>query len=243
MKRFVLPVTRPAGALCVLATFGCAGPAPRPPSAPVELSETLPAGYVSLGIVSAGCRPRPSARSFRGEPATSFACTARELSRALREQTNARGGTLLAGEACHSEDDDRLICSAEAARLAGPQASVPAGEFADAGDALRVTVAGRIRIDLGSAPSSSARRQRGPDDVTEFASLPVGHGEVGVMRAHCAPSDCDVDEARAGLRLAAGGLGVSDLVGVRCFSLDGERACVATLAMTERDPDTDPLAR
>jgi hypothetical protein len=63
------------------------------------------------------------------------------------------------------------------------------------------------------------------------------------MRAHCAPSDCDVDQARAGLRLAAGALGASELVGVRCISFDGERTCIATLGVTERDANTDPRAR
>jgi len=87
-----------------------------------------------------------------------------------------------------------------------------------------------------------ARRPREGAEVQEFALLPVGHVELGLMRARCAPERCDADQARAGLRAAAGGLGVPSLVGVRCATLDAELSCVATLAATERDPETDPRA-
>jgi hypothetical protein len=70
----------------------------------------------------------------------------------------------------------------------------------------------------------------------------VGRLELGTLRARCKVDDCDADQAREGLRVAAGGLGASDLVGVRCFALDGDVQCVATLAATERDPEADPLA-
>ena len=79
--------------------------------------------------------------------------------------------------------------------------------------------------------------------MAEFALLPAGHVELGVLRAHCAMGECDAEQAHAGLRMAAGGLGAAALVGVRCFALDGEESCVATLAATESDPETDPSAR
>jgi hypothetical protein len=230
--------------LGVLALIGCASTTARPPRAPVELSETLPVGYDALGPVSASCRQHPSSGSFHGEPATSFACTPNELSRALAEQANARGGTLLAGAGCHREDDERLVCSAEAGRRAAPNAAAAPlpPEFDDGDDELLATVASRIRIDLDS--SAAARREpRSSDRVTEFAAMPVGHLHAGVLRARCAPSDCDVDQARAGLRLAAGALGASDLVGVRCVIFDGEQSCVATLGVTEREAAADVRAR
>jgi len=248
MKRFELLPKRNScrvGALwAALAALGCTSVAPRPPHAPLERSETLPAGYDSLGVVSAACRVQPRKRSFRGEPATSFACGPSELARALVEQANARGGTLLARESCEREGEDGLVCSAEVARreASTPGSSEPSLDFGDADDELLVTVASRIRIDFDSGGVID-RRARPARDVAEFVGLPVGHVEVGVMRAHCSPSDCGADEAHAGLRLAAGALGASELVGVRCVSFDGERACIATLGMSERDPATDPLAR
>jgi hypothetical protein len=226
----------------VVAAACGASPTPRPARAPVELSETLPSGYESLGDASAACRERPAGGTLKGVPATSFACSQLELERALVEQANARGGSLLAGERCHWAVETGLVCSAQIGRsMHGVPGSTVSNVTDD--DGLTVTVASRIRIDLEASGVKFERRPRGPADVTEFAALPVGHVELGVMRARCRPKDCDADEARAGLRLAAGGLGVSDLVGVRCFSLDGERACVGTLGVMERDPETDPRAR
>lgn len=227
-----------------LAALGCTSVAPRPPHAPLERSETLPAGYDSLGMVSAACRTHPRKRSFRGEPVTSFACSPSELAGALVEEANARGGTLLARESCEREGETGLVCSAEVARRepAAPGAAERGAEFAVDDDELLVTVASRIQIDLDAA-DVIGRRARAPRDVAEFVALPVGHVEAGVMRAHCSPSECDADEARAGLRLAAGALGASELVGVRCVAFDGERVCIATLGVPSRDPETDPLAR
>jgi hypothetical protein len=248
MTAFELPVERTlraVGAFCgALAALGCASSVPRPPHAPVELSETLPAGYESLGRVSAACRVLPAKRSFTSEPATSFACSESELSLSLVEQANARGGTLLAGESCEREGESGLVCSAEVARPPAREAGAArSAEVATPDDELLVSVANRIRIDVESAPAAVGRPARRSDDVAEFVFLPIGHVDAGVMRAHCAPSDCDVDQARAGLRLAAGALGASELVGVRCISFDGERTCIATLGVTERDANTDPRAR
>jgi hypothetical protein len=247
VNRTLLPASAWVGALAL----GCAaGPAPRPPHTPVERSETLPAGYVTVGTASAACRERPAGHAFSGVPATNFACGRVELERALTEQANARGGTLLAREECRRTDTEGLAmaglaCSAEIAR---PSSGAPvatasdSGQFTDSDD-LAVTVASRIRIDVESTVRRFDRRARPPADVTEFAALPIGHVDIGLMRARCRPSDCDADQARAGLRLAAGGLGVSDLAGVRCFAFEGERTCVATLGVTERDPESDARAR
>jgi hypothetical protein len=232
--------------LGAVVAVGCgANPAARPAHAPVELSETLPTGYEALGEVSAECRMRPPGPRFNDEPATSFSCSRAELGRALVEQVNARGGSLLAAERCSRRAPSGLVCSAEAAwpGAGGSPGPSQAWTSAEDDDELEVTVASRIRIDVEPGKAPFARRPRGPDAVTEFVSLPIGHVEVGLMRAHCPASECDAASARAGLRIAASGLGVTDLVGVRCFSLEDERACVATLGVTERDPDTDPAAR
>jgi len=63
------------------------------------------------------------------------------------------------------------------------------------------------------------------------------------LRARCDEAECESADLRIALRVAAGGLGVSDLVDVSCATLDGERECLATLAASELDPETDPRAR
>lgn len=237
---------RHASALAgLLLALGCAGArAPRPPGSVVQFSEALPVGYESLGTVHADCRVLARDRVVMGAPVTSLACRQSELERALVEQANARGGTVLARERCYRASA-HLACSA---LVAGPlEGAVKPAKSAFFGanddEGLPATVARHVLIDVEPRGARFERRARAAGAVTEFVGLPVGHVELGVMRAHCDESACDDAQARAGLRLAAGGLGVSDLVGVRCFALEGERACVATLAESERDPETDPSAR
>jgi hypothetical protein len=208
----------------------------------VERSEALPVGYEPLGAVQARCLSRPAFGELQSARVTSLACHRSELERALREQAAARGGTLVAGQRCR-QSGETLICVGEAARpVAGTRAAAPA---AGAGEpaALPAHVADAIAIDLEPTVRRFARRPRSADDVTEYRLLPVGHIELGTLRARCAAKACSADQAQEGLRVAAGGLGASALVAASCFVLDGERACVGTLAALERDPETDPLAR
>lgn len=212
---------------------------------PVLRSEVVPAGYVSLGRVSADCRRTQAWETFRGVPATSLFCDRGALERALEEQAWRRGGTVLAGVSCHDGPSGSRWCAATLARpAAGKEARepTPAAAAPTDSDTLSPDVARRIEIDLAPVVEAYARRPREGAEVQEFALLPVGHVELGLMRARCAPERCDADQARAGLRAAAGGLGVPSLVGVRCATLDAELSCVATLAATERDPETDPRA-
>jgi hypothetical protein len=226
----------------LLVVLGCASaPSPRPPGSAVEFGEVLPSGFESLGRVHAECRVVARAGRLEGVPVASFVCRRSELERGLVEQANARGGSLLAQERCR-KSGALLACTALAARPdKGALAASPASAPDD--DGLSATVASHVFIDLERHGARFERGARAASAVTEFVSLPVGHVELGVMRARCDERACDDGQARAGLRLAAGGLGVSDLVGVRCFALDGERSCVGTLGVSERDPDTDPSAR
>ncbi|HTQ07479.1 MAG TPA: hypothetical protein VMI54_26665 [Polyangiaceae bacterium] len=230
----------------LLVAVGCAAaPAARPPGSAVEFSEALPTGYESLGSVHADCRQQPRDHALAGVPAVNLACGRAELERALVEQANARGGSVLAGERCRRAGA-RLHCNALVGRPGGAngRALAATDDAARRSEAeLPATVASRVLIDVEARDVHFDRRARAAADVTEFTAVPIGHVELGVMRARCDVDACDDTEARAGLRLAAGGLGVSDLVGVRCFAFDGARACVGTLAMSERDPETDPSAR
>jgi len=229
----------------ILFVLGCASaPSPRPRAAAVEFGEALPAGYESLGRAHAECRLHPRDGALEGVPVTSLACRRSELERALVEQANARGGSLLAHERCRKSGAE-LACTALVARPASDvgAASSPHGVVLPDDDGLPASVASHVLIDVEPRGARFERGVRPASAVSEFPALPVGHVELGVMRARCDARACDDEQARAGLRVAAGGLGVSDLVGVRCFALDGERSCVGTLGVSERDPETDPSAR
>jgi hypothetical protein len=224
-----------------LSLLGCAGASP-PATAPsaVERSEELPVGYEALGSVSARCRKRPAFGELWGTAASSLACSRAELERALRERAAAKGGTVVAAQRCR-QSAETLSCTGEAARpVAGAR---PAAPGADELAILPVSVADRISIDLEPRVARFERRARSSADVTEYRLLPVGHVELGTLRARCAAEECSAEQAREGLRVAAGGLGASALVGSSCFVLDGERACVGILAAFELDPETDPRAR
>jgi len=227
------------------AALGCTCGVPSSGPRDIARSETVPAGYVAVGFTEARCKPSQKWKSLSGVPATSLFCDRAALKRGLEEQARSRGGTVLAGEHCAAEDDGSLACYATAARpKSGAVLREPAsrGELGSDSDALSFKAADSVRIDLSPLVSEYARSPRPGAEVAEYALLPVGQVTLGVIRARCEPEKCDPEQAQAALRAAAGGLGVPSLVGVRCFELDAERTCVATLATTERDPETDPRA-
>jgi hypothetical protein len=234
-------VSRWLGALSIACGCGGSGAPAVAPSA-IRQSEVLPVGYEGLGVVLARCRTRPAFGELRGAPATSLGCSRAELERALREDAAAKGGTLVAAQSCR-QTEHALTCVGEAARPVERARAPSAAADHDASAALPMRVAERISIDLEPKVPRFSRRPRSADDVTEYRLLPVGHIELGTLRARCAADECSADQAQEGLRVAAGGLGASALVAASCFVLEGERACVGTLAATERDPETEPRSR
>jgi len=224
---------------------GCAA-TPKTTGVAVARAEVVPRGFWSVGEVRASCRPTERWKELREVPARSLFCARDVLDRALEEQARERGATLLAARRCTEDEAGTLVCTAVAARACTAHASAPsepAPVVAVDSDQLSAELAGRVAIDLEPSVAAFARRARSGADVHESALLPVGQIELGVMRARCKAKTCDADETRAALRAAAGGLGVPELVGVRCFTYQEEMSCVATLAASERDPETDPSAR
>lgn len=228
-----------------LSVGGCAA-TPKTDGAAVVRSEVVPRGFWSLGEVRAACRPAQGWQKLRDVPARSLFCGRDVLDRALEEQARDRGATLLAARRCAEDESGTLVCTAVAARACTEHRSTPAAPpppMAVDSDQLAAELGARVAIDLDPSVPTFARRARSGAEVHESVLLPVGQMELGVMRARCNVKTCDADQTRAALRAAAGGLGVPELVGVRCFAYDREMACVATLAANERDPETDPSAR
>jgi len=198
-----------------------------------------------MGSAEARCKPQQKWESVEGVPATSLFCDHAALERALEEQARSKGGNVLAREWCDEDSDGNLSCRATVTRApAGAMVPAPSPRRAlgKDSDSLTFEAAKAVRIDLSPFVAAYARSPRRGAEVLEYPMLPVGQVQLGVMRARCEPKACDAEQAQAALRAAAGGLGVPSLVGVRCFELDDERTCVATLASSERDPDTDPRA-
>jgi hypothetical protein len=87
----------------------------------------------------------------------------------------------------------------------------------------------RVHVDFWPARGRVGRPAIDPRDVAEVSFAQQGHDRLGDLRAQCS-SDCSVSSARAALRAAAGAIGATSLVGVRC--IDGpEPSCVASVTV------------
>ncbi len=231
--------------LALLASAACASvPAPQRTPTEIERTEVVPRGYVALGSARASCTSAPSWGPLDAEPLTRFECRTVTLERALAEQAAARGGSLLAGMRCRASNAS-LACTATIAR---PEAgttplATPSRASAASPDELAFEIARKIEVDLEPEAPRFGRRERGAEEVAVQQSVPISHRSLGSLAVRCNKKDCDHGSLRVALRVAAGGLGVSDVVDVACGVRRGDAFCVATLAATELDAETDPRAR
>jgi hypothetical protein len=238
--------------LSVVAAVGCA--AKRPPIAPedVERLEVLPNDYGSLGDVRASCEEREGFEAAQGEPLSSFDCNETRLRRVLAELSVERGGEVLAEERCDRSGAQglSLSCRARVGRrpdmelrarpvdgAAADSFSSPAPSAAEVGraDEPRARLAFAIEVDFEPRIARFAGAPRPADRVSWVATLPLSHVELGVLRTRCDAEECALADLRHALRVAAGGLGASDVVGARCATLSDESWCVAEVAAAEVD--------
>jgi hypothetical protein len=223
---------------------GCAATAVRVAPERVQHAEALPGGYVAIGRVVASCSSLGGFQATDGEPLASFDCGRARLERVLAEEAGDAGGDLLVGTSC-GRDASVLRCSATAARPEEPRARieppdsdrgpVPGARAIGRWDEPRASASLVIRVDFEPSVERFERRGRAAADVAEVAQLPVSHRELGMLTTRCDEDECELRELRHGLRVAAGGLGASDLVGVRCFGRNDVRECVASVAAAELD--------
>jgi hypothetical protein len=221
---------------------GCGAVAVRVPPEDIGRLEYLPAGYEELGRVTASCSPLGGFQSTSGELLASFDCNRKRLERVLAEDASAAGADILVGTGCGHEGR-ALRCIAYAARAEGPAGLRPATDEGPAPgpaaverwDEPRARASLLIRVDFEPSVTGFSRRKRRAAEVAEVTAAPVSHRELGTMTTRCDADECELRELRQALRIAAGGLGASDLVGVRCFGRGGERECVAELAVSQVD--------
>ncbi|HVR20864.1 MAG TPA: hypothetical protein VMS65_14235 [Polyangiaceae bacterium] len=230
--------------LAAALALGCGSAALRVPAEDVRPAETLPAGYETIGRVVASCRGLDGFRATDDVLLASFDCDRARLERVLAERVAELGGDVVVGTDC-GRDGSVLRCTGAAARPDDERGKatvsksdpgpVPGARAVERWDEPRASVALVIRVDFEPTVEHFERARRRATDVAEVAALPVTHRELGLLTTRCDAEECELRELRQGLRIAAGGLGASDLVGVRCFGRDGERECVATLAASEVD--------
>ena len=211
----------------------------------------------TLGTVRASCKLRPGFRRLEGEALSDLDCSTERLAWALRESAASAGGEVLVGLRCSSRRLDMssseqyaVNCGAQVARYkngaranAGPLTpprSQPVGTPApSAADVRRIdqpdaSLGFRIALNFEPAVAKFERRLRSPAEVNELALLPLADSPLGDLVASC-QDGCDERALRYGVVVAAGRMGVPDVVGVRCFSTSTGNSCVGTLAAPARD--------
>jgi hypothetical protein len=232
------------GALLAVALVGCGAAQVRVAPEDVTRAEVLPIGYELIGRVVASCHGLDGFEATEGEPLASFDCKRERLERVLAEQASEAGGNLLVAPSC-GRDGRTLRCTATAARpedtravstarpLTPDQGPVPGPRAIERWDEPRASASLVIVVDFEPSVATFARASRSASDVAEDRALPVSHFELGTLTTRCDEDDCELTELKQALRIAAGGLGGSDLVSVRCATRRGERECLATLAAPE----------
>ena len=225
----------------------------------------LPPGYDAIGEVTASCKLQEAKGRLHHVRLSDLDCSEARLVRALRERAAAAGGELLVGRECRSRVDregrrGRELaerCTAVVARPSdetlgerrldaqAPQKEGPglSPEQVEVIEEPSASDAWRISVDYTPAKDSTGPRPaRRADLVRELASLPVSHVRLGDLVTRC-HRGCEAESVRVGMRVAAGRVGATDVVGVRCIEKARGYLCTGTAAAYEVDPDVNPDAR
>jgi hypothetical protein len=211
----------------------------------------------ALGTVHASCTLRPGFRRLEGEALSDLDCSTERLVFALRESAAEAGGEALIGVHCNarrlgttSRETHRVSCGAEVARfsagsaasrrpLAVPRANPVGRPAPSAAEVRRIDepdagLAFRIALDFEPSVQKFERRPRASDEVNELDAMPLADRSLGDLLARC-EDGCEERALRRSVLIAAGRLGVPDVVRVRCFSVGTGNSCVGTLAAPERE--------
>jgi hypothetical protein len=222
--------------------FACAPS--RPVSVPavsaVQDYPALPPGYRALAELELSCEGVNAAEAYEDRSLLEIDCSVARLTRLLRAEVAAHGGTALVGLRCEASGTKRpsVHCRASAA---APQQARPAPAAAplrhgpapppevvhDLDDPAPLESA---RVRLSAIKLSSAEKATMParahDAVGELAYLPPNRRAVAQLSARC--DACAELSLRYALRVAAGRGGASELLSVRCFEDGSSRRCIAT---------------
>lgn len=202
----------------------------RPPVATIEQLGRVPAlprGAEQLGTLEVSCRRGARFEPFDERSLADIDCSEGRLIRMLSEVASASGGDTLVALECRGQAS--LSCSATLARRApatAPHVGAP-------GPDVFGQLGAEISVSFSPTAPAPERASRAVDAVRDLPALPPSHRVVGSFEARCA-SQCPEALVRDGLRIAAGRLGVDDIVGVRCFEWEGGTRCLGSGAVAER---------
>lgn len=211
----------------------------------------------TLGSVQDRCSFQLGFRRLDDEPLSDLDCSIQRLLLVLHESAAHAGGEVLIGAQCRSHRlaataraTYQVSCAAQVARyknrrlaslrpLHAPRSLLPGTPAPSAFDVRRIdepdaALAFGISLDFEPQVSAFEGRVRTGSEVRELAVLPLPDRRLGDLSARC-EAVCDERALRYGLLIAAGRLGVPDVVGVRCFRSASADSCVGTLAAPERD--------
>ncbi len=203
----------------------------RPPVATIEQLDrapALPRGAERLGTLAVSCRREAGFEPFAERSLADIDCSFGRLIRMLSEVASASGGDTLVALECHGEA--KLSCSATLARRAPDSAPAVGTPGPDVFGRLGAA----ISVSFSPAAASPGRAARPVTEVRDLPALPPSHRVVGSFEVRCAEA-CSEALLRDGLRVAAGRLGMEDVVGVRCFDWEGGTRCLGAGAVAERE--------
>ncbi len=217
---------------------------------------SLPLGYELIGRLETSCRAWAPGTPLKDEWLADVDCSERRLRGVLYEKAASVGGELVVGERCGTtrrsaaggDRRGRSSCRARVARRSQQARSLepPRRGHPSAGQTQLAATAGEAavldeptggeawRIRASYYPTSGVRtppegaRNRA-SDVHELSDLPPSHLRLGTVETRC-ELGCSEDAMRASLRVVAGRVGASDVVGIRCVPQDSAWRCVGTLA-------------
>lgn len=215
-------------------------------TAQVGVGDRAPAGQRRLGRLMADCSPVEAAEGLDGARLSDLTCSRAFLMAALKERAAAAGGAFLVEPRCVARNkapDAPLRCSAEVwgpvevARFVPPTEAPRAVNVDPRAPAVPgapplglVAEAWRVRVDFWPAAGGQGRPAVDPAEVAELDFQRVGQVMLGDLRAHC-DADCSLGSVRVALRAAAGRIGATSLVGVRCIEEEGVPSCVASASL------------
>lgn len=198
------------------------------PESVLEAS-ALPRGAERLGRLFVRCRPVDAAESFSERTLLDVDCSEVRLRRLLREAASEHGGDVLAELSC--QRGGALSCRATLARRGSRAAVAPSSPAAAAAD-VQGELAARVLVSYELRSAERPRAAVAEGNVRELSNLGPAQMLVGNLEIRC--EACGELSARDALRIAAGRLGASDVVGVRCVSQGDGQRCLGEAAVWER---------
>jgi hypothetical protein len=241
--------------LCVAGLVGCAaggvsfsgkGQPQVVDSRQIGVGDRAPDGQRRLGRLAADCTPVEATEGLDGARLSDLTCSQPFLMAALKERAASAGGAFLVEPRCvgrGKSPDAALRCSAEVwgpvevASFVAPEDEPRAVNVDPRAPAVpgapplgRVAEAWRVRVDFWPTPGQQGRPAVDPAEVAEIDFERVGQVTLGDLRAHC-DADCSLESVRVALRAAAGRIGATSLVGVRCIEEEGAPSCVASVTL------------